>query len=248
MEAQQTNLNVIANNIANVSTHGFKRSKVEFQDMFYQVPKSVGADSGGSILPTGIQIGSGTQVASISRVHTQGQMSKTGEQLDLAIVGQGFFRVQDANGQTLYTRDGAFKVGPNGAVTTSQGMAVPDFPAPPANTDKIVIDQNGGVSYMSAQSEVLGRGSIQIARFRNPGGLLAIGGNLYRDTDASGAPTVGNPGEGLGTLQQGYLETSNVNIVEEMVNMILAQRAYEINSKSIQTSDSMMQQIAQLKR
>lgn len=248
MEAQQTNLNVIANNIANVSTTGFKRSKVEFQDMFYQVPKSVGADSGGSILPTGIQIGSGTQVVSTSKVFTQGQVSQTGEQLDLAIIGEGFFRVTGPGGETLYTRDGAFKIGPTGTVMTSQGMEALDFPAPPAATTQIVIDSGGGVSYMSDDSQVLARGNIQLARFRNPSGMLALGGNLFRETDASGAESLFAPGEGVGTLQQNSLETSNVNIVEEMVNMILAQRAYEINSKSIQTSDSMMQKIAQLKR
>ncbi|EDY84516.1 flagellar basal-body rod protein FlgG [Verrucomicrobiia bacterium DG1235] len=249
MEAQQTNLNVISNNIANVSTTGFKKSKVEFQDMFYQVPKSVGADSGGNILPTGIQVGTGTQVVSTSKVFTQGQVSQTGEQLDVAIVGDGFFRVTGPDNETLYTRDGAFKVGPTGEVTNSQGMTAIDFAAPPAGTTKVVINDTGGVTYLADDSDVLGRGQLQTARFRNSSGLLALGGNLFRETDASGAPTVGNPGaDGSGTLQQGYLETSNVNIVEEMVNMILAQRAYEINSKSIQTSDSMMQQVAQLKR
>ncbi len=249
MEAQQTNLNVISNNIANVSTTGFKKSKVEFQDMFYQVPKSVGADSGGGILPTGIQIGSGTQVVSTSKVFTQGTVTQTGEQLDVAIVGDGFFRVTGPDNQTLYTRDGAFKVGPDGAIMTSQGMEALDFPAPPAGTTKIVINKTGGVTYLADNGDVLGRGTIQTARFRNPSGLLALGGNLFRETDASGGATIGNPGsDGTGSLQQGYLETSNVNIVEEMVNMILAQRAYEVNSKSIQTSDSMMQQTAQLKR
>ncbi|MBK1878454.1 flagellar basal-body rod protein FlgG [Pelagicoccus mobilis] len=248
MEAQQTNLNVISNNIANVSTTGFKKSKVEFQDMFYQVPKSVGADSGGNILPTGIQVGTGTQVVSTSKVFTQGQVSQTGEQLDVAIVGEGFFRIQGPD-ETYYTRDGAFKIGPNGEVTNSQGMPALDFPGAPNGATKIVIDSSGGISYLNDNGENLGAGQIQTVTFRNPSGLLALGGNLFRETDASGAPTPGNPGQdGSGTLQQGYLETSNVNIVEEMVNMILAQRAYEINSKSIQTSDNMMQQVSQLKR
>lgn len=249
MEAQQTNLNVISNNIANVSTTGFKKSKVEFQDMFYQVPKSVGADSGGNMLPTGIQVGTGTQVVSTSKVFTQGQVSRTDEQLDVAIVGEGFFRVQNAEGETLYTRDGAFKVGPDGTVMTSQGFAALDFPTPPVGATSIVINEAGGITFMSEQEGVLGRGNMSLARFRNSSGLLAMGSNLFRETEASGAPTVGAPGlNGFGSVQQGYLETSNVNIVEEMVNMILAQRAYEINSKSIQTSDAMMQQVAQLKR
>lgn len=249
MEAQQTNLNVISNNIANVGTTGFKKSKVEFQDMFYQVPKSVGADAGGSVLPTGVQIGTGTQVVSTSKVFTQGQVTQTGEQLDVAIVGEGFFRMTGPDNETLYTRDGAFKIGPNGDVTNSQGMAALDFPAPPVGTTKLVINSSGGVTFMDDNGEALGRDQLQTARFRNPSGLLALGGNLFRETEASGAPTVGVPGAaGNGKLQQGYLETSNVNIVEEMVNMILAQRAYEINSKSIQTSDAMMQQVGQLKR
>lgn len=249
MEAQQTNLNVISNNIANVSTTGFKKSKVEFQDMFYQVPKSVGAESGGNVLPTGIQVGTGTQVVSTSKVFTQGQVSQTGEQLDVAIVGEGFFRLTGPDQETLYTRDGAFKIGPNGEITNSQGMTAVDFPAPPAGATKIVMNASGGTTFLSDDGEIIGNGQLQTARFRNPSGLLALGGNLFRETEASGAPTIAQPGEGgTGTLQQGYLETSNVNIVEEMVNMILAQRAYEINSKSIQTSDSMMQLISQLKR
>ena len=249
MEAQQTNLNVISNNIANVGTTGFKRSKVEFQDMFYQVPKSVGADAGGNILPTGIQVGSGTQVVSTSKVFTQGQMTQTGEELDLGIVGDGFFQVQDANQNLMYTRDGAFKIGPDGNVMTSQGMEVIGFPPVPPGTTAISVNANGGVTYLRNE-EILQQGNIvQLHSFRNPAGLLAVGGNLFKESEASGPATAGGPGEnGLGNIQQGYLETSNVNIVEEMVNMILAQRAYEINSKSIQTSDSMMQQVGQLKR
>lgn len=249
MEAQQTNLNVISNNIANVSTTGFKKSKVEFQDMFYQVPKSVGAESGGNVIPTGIQVGTGTQVVSTSKVFTQGQVSQTGDQMDIAIIGDGFFRVTGPDGDPLYTRDGAFKIGPNGEVTNSQGMSAVGFPSPPAGANKVVINDNGGMTFLSDNGDILGSGNIQLSRFRNASGLLALGGNLFRETEASGTPSIGIPGEnGTGTLQQGYLETSNVNIVEEMVNMILAQRAYEINSKSIQTSDSMMQQVSQLKR
>lgn len=249
MEAQQTNLNVISNNIANVSTTGFKKSKVEFQDMFYQVPKSVGADSGGNLLPTGIQVGSGTQVVSTSKVFTQGQTTQTNEDMDIAIIGDGFLEVQNAAGELLYTRDGALKVGPSGEIMTSQGMTVVGFPTVIPGTTEIVINTEGGVTYMN-NGEVLSQGStIQLTRFRNPSGLLATGGNLFKETDASGVAERGNPGQnGFGKIQQGYLETSNVNIVEEMVNMILAQRAYEINSKSIQTSDAMMQQVAQIKR
>lgn len=249
MEAQQTNLNVISNNISNVSTTGFKKSKVEFQDMFYQVPKSVGADAGGNLLPTGIQVGSGTQVVSTSKVFTQGQVSQTGEELDIAIEGVGFFELTDANGDSIYTRDGALKIGPDGTIMTSQGMSVVGFPAVPAGTTAISINPDGGITMMQNGDPILTGSSLQLARFRNPSGLLAVGGNLFRETEASGAPQRNSPGtNGFGTVRQGYLETSNVNIVEEMVNMILAQRAYEINSRSIQTSDQMMQQVGQLKR
>lgn len=248
MEAQQTNLNVISNNIANVNTTGFKKSKVEFQDMFYQVPKSVGADSGGSILPTGIQVGSGTQVVATSKVFTQGQVNRTDEELDVAIVGEGFFSVKDQNGDTLYTRDGGFKRGPNGQLTTSQGMALEPGITIPQEANSIVVSEGGTITFLK-DSEPVGTESLQLFRFNNPSGLAALGGNLFRETTASGTPTGGIPGtESFGTIRQGFLENSNVNIVQEMVNMIVAQRAYEINSKSIQTSDQMMQQIGQIKR
>ena len=249
MEAQQTNLNVISNNIANVNTTGFKKSKVEFQDMFYQVPKSVGADSGGSIVPTGIQVGSGTQVVATSKVFTQGQVNRTDEQLDIAIVGEGFFQVKDeATGETLYTRDGSLKKGPTGLLTTSQGKVLD----PPITINElannIVITENGTISFMQ-DSTPLGTDNIKLVRFNNPSGLSPLGGNLFRETEASGPAELGDPGvDSFGSVRQGFLENSNVNIVQEMVNMIVAQRAYEINSKSIQTSDQMMQQIGQLKR
>lgn len=248
MEAQQTNLNVISNNIANVNTTGFKKSKVEFQDMFYQVPKSVGADSGGSILPTGIQVGSGTQVVATSKVFTQGQVNRTDEELDVAIVGDGFFSVENENGDTLYTRDGGFKRGPTGQLTTSQGMTLEPGITVPTEANAIVINEGGIITFLRDSVEV-GTAQLQLSRFNNPAGLAALGGNLFRETSASGAPELGDPGtESFGTIRQGFLENSNVNIVQEMVNMIVAQRAYEINSKSIQTSDQMMQQTTQLKR
>ncbi|MEC7906136.1 MAG: flagellar basal-body rod protein FlgG [Verrucomicrobiota bacterium] len=248
MEAQQTNLNVISNNIANVNTTGFKKSKVEFQDMFYQVPKSVGADSGGSILPTGIQVGSGTQVVATSKVFTQGQVNRTDEELDVAIVGDGFFSVENENGDTLYTRDGGFKRGPTGQLTTSQGMTLEPGITVPTEANAIVINEGGIITFLRDSVEV-GTAQLQLSRFNNPAGLAALGGNLFRETSASGEPELGDPGtESFGTIRQGFLENSNVNIVQEMVNMIVAQRAYEINSKSIQTSDQMMQQTTQLKR
>ncbi|MGK0237901.1 MAG: flagellar basal-body rod protein FlgG [Candidatus Pelagisphaera sp.] len=248
MEAQQTNLNVISNNIANVNTAGFKKSKVEFQDMFYQMPKAVGADTGGDILPTGIQVGSGTQIVATSKVYTQGQVNRTDEELDIAIVGEGFFKVKDQNGEELYTRDGSLKRGPTGQLTTSQGKVLdPPIQVDPKATN-IVVGENGTISFMQ-DSNPLGTAELKLVRFNNPSGLAALGGNLFRETTASGDPDIGTPGtESFGSLRQGFVENSNVNIVQEMVNMIVAQRAYEINSKSIQTSDQMMQQIGQLKR
>ena len=240
MEAQQTNLNVISNNIANVNTTGFKKSKVEFQDMFYQVPKSVGADSGGSILPTGIQVGSGTQVVATSKVFTQGQVNRTDEELDVAIVGDGFFSVENENGDTLYTRDGGFKRGPDGQLTTSQGMTLEPGITVPTEANAIVINEGGIITFLRDSVEV-GTAQLQLSRFNNPAGLAALGGNLFRETSASGTPELGDPGtESFGTIRQGFLENSNVNIVQEMVNMIVAQRAYEINSKVIQTADQML--------
>ncbi|TVR53931.1 MAG: flagellar basal-body rod protein FlgG [Puniceicoccaceae bacterium] len=249
MEGQQVNLNAIAHNIANVNTTGFKRSKVEFQDLFYQNGRVVGADAGGgNVVPTGIQIGSGTQVAATAKVFTQGQITQTNESLDLAIRGDGFLEIQKPDGTSAYTRDGSLKVGPDGRITTSNGYPVlGGFQPVPPGTSDIAIAPNGEVTMMTPNGVQNYR--IQLVRFNNPAGLQGVGGNLFEETPASGVPEIGNPDEqGFGALLQGYLETSNVNVVEEMVNLILAQRAYEINSKSIQTSDEMLQRLSQLKR
>ena len=249
MEAQQLNLNTIANNLANVNTPGFKRSKIEFQDLLYQKPRSSGAEAGGgNVVPTGIEVGNGSRVAATAKVFTQGQLTSTGEKLDMAIQGDGFFEIQKPDGTTAYTRDGAFKLSPNGQITTSDGMPVlSGFQPVPAGTTSIAISENGDVTYDGASGAQTFR--VTLTRFANPSGLKSIGGNLYDETPASGTPESGNPNEdGFGGVLQGYIETSNVNIVEEMVNLIVAQRAYEINSKSIQTSDEMLQNIAQLKR
>jgi flagellar basal-body rod protein FlgG len=249
MESQQQNLNTISNNIANVNTTGFKRSKAEFQDLLYQSVKPAGGDAGGgNTVPTSVELGNGSQVVSTSKVFTQGQLSDTGGQMDIAIQGEGFFEVQRSDGSRAFTRDGAFKLDANGAVSTSSGLPVINFPAVPANTKSIYISTTGEVTVNDgvAQNSV---GTIQLARFINPGGLESLGGNLFAETNASGVPETGNVGQnGFGFVRQGYLEMSNVNVVQEMVNMIVAQRAYEINSKSIQTSDDMLRQIATLKR
>lgn len=249
MEAQQLNLNTIANNLANVNTSGFKRSQISFQDLLYQRPRAVGSqDSGGNTLPTGIEVGNGTRVAATGKIFTQGDLASTGQQLDLGIQGDGFYEIQRADGTSAYTRDGSFKVSSTGQVTTNDGLPVlSGFQAVPTGTTSITVAQDGQVTYTTSSGTQSFR--LQLTRFANPAGLQSLGGNLYSETTASGTPESGNPGEqGFGTVEQGYLEGSNVNIVQEMVNLITAQRAYEINSKSIQTSDEMLQNINQMKR
>jgi len=250
MEAQQLNLNTIANNLANVNTPGFKRSKIEFQDLLYQKPtRASGADSGGgNLVPTGTEVGNGTRVAATSKVFTQGQLTQTGEKFDIAIQGDGFFEVQRPDGTIAYTRAGSFKLNAQGLVVTVDGLPVlSGFQPIPPGTSSVAVAENGQVT-------VQGTGGTQnfrltLARFANPAGLQSIGGNLFGETAASGTPETGQPGEqGFGSTVQGYSESSNVNIVEEMVALIVAQRAYEINSKSIQTSDEMLQNVANMKR
>jgi flagellar basal-body rod protein FlgG len=249
MEAQQKQLNTISNNLANSNTTGFKRAKIEFQDMLYQQNKDAGATSGdGNVLPTQVEMGNGTQVVSTSRVFTQGNLRETGGQMDLALDGQGFLEIELPNGETAYTRDGALKVGSDGRVTTSSGYPVlSNFQAISTGAESVTITPTGDVTVRTAAGSESFR--IQIARFNNPAGLRSIGGNVYVETQASGTAETGNPAEnGFGRVLQGFLEGSNVNVVEEMVNMITAQRAYEINSKSIQASDEMLQTVAQLRR
>ncbi len=249
MESQQLNLNTIANNLANVNTPGFKRSKIEFQDLLYQKPRASGADSGGgNLVPTGVEVGNGSRVASTSKVFTQGQMNQTGENLDVAIQGDGFYEVQRPDGTIGYTRDGTFKLNAQGQVVTTDGLPVlSGFQPIPTGADSVSISQNGQVTVQSASGSQTF--ALTLTRFANPSGLRSLGGNLYAETPASGSPETGAPDQnGFGQTIQGYTEASNVNIVEEMVNLITAQRAYEINSKSIQTSDEMLQNVAQIKR
>jgi len=248
MEAQQLNLNTIANNLANVNTPGFKRSKIEFQDLLYQKPRASGTDSGGgNLIPTGIEVGNGSRVAATAKVFTQGQLTNTGEKLDIAIQGDGFFEVQRPDGTLGYTRDGSFKLNAQGQVVTADGLPVlSGFQNIPPSSE-ISISEDGNVTVESSSGKQTFR--LTLTRFANPSGLRSLGGNLYEETAASGTPETGNPGEaGYGRTIQGYIEASNVNIVEEMVNLIIAQRAYEINSKSVQTSDEMLQNVANMKR
>lgn len=249
MEAQQLNLNTIANNLANVNTAGFKRSKIEFQDLIYQKTRDAGSEAGaGNVVPTGIEVGNGSRVSATSKVFSQGQLSETGGDWDIAIQGDGFFEVERPNGTLAYTRDGSFKLNANGQVVTADGHPVlSGFQEVPVGTTSVNISENGEVTLMGPNGAENFR--LTLTRFANPAGLESLGGNLYAETAASGVPEMGNPAEdGFGGLAQGYIEKSNVNIVEEMVNLIIAQRAYEINSKSIQTSDEMMQNVAQMKR
>jgi len=249
MEAQELNLNTIANNLANVNTPGFKRSKIEFQDLLYSKPRAAGADSGsGNLVPTGIEVGNGTKVAATSKVFTQGQVAQTGQNLDLAVQGDGLFEVTQADGTLAYTRDGSFKLNANGQVVTADGLPVGSgFTTIQSGASSINISSTGMVTVNGPS----GPQSFQLnlTRFPNESGLESLGGNLYGETPASGAPQTGAAGQaGFGNIQQGYLESSNVNIVEEMVNLITAQRAYEINSKSVQASDNMLQNVANMKQ
>ncbi|HAV61808.1 MAG TPA: flagellar basal-body rod protein FlgG [Verrucomicrobiales bacterium] len=249
MNSQQMNLDVIANNLANVNTTGFKKNKIEFQDMLYQTTRAAGADQGaGNLLPAGVQIGHGATPVATAKIFTQGDLTKTGEPMDLAINGQGFFEVQLTDGTRGFTRDGAFKVAADGRIVTSDGLIVQSgFQPIPAGTEDITVSPSGVVT----TSGSFGSQTFQItlARFQNPAGLDSAGGNIYRETEASGAPEVINAGEnGMGTLQQGFLEMSNVKVVEEMVNLIVAQRAYEVNSKAVQAADEMMQLSNNLRR
>jgi flagellar basal-body rod protein FlgG len=249
MESQQTNLDVIANNLANVNTTGFKKSKAEFQDLLYQTSRTPGAEQGaGNQLPTGIQIGHGSRLVATSKLFTDGELTETGEKLDLAIKGDGFFEVQLPDGTRAYTRDGALKTSADGRVITSDGLMVQSgFQPIPDGTTGITISASGEVTTVGPSGSQNFR--LQLVRFANPAGLQNLGSNLYRDTTASGQPELGNPGEnGFGELQQGYLEMSNVNVVEEMVNLIVAQRAYEVNAKAVQASDEMMQMSNNLRR
>lgn len=249
MEAQQLNLNTISNNLANVNTTGYKRSKIEFQDMLYQQQRAAGSDTSASnVVPAGVELGNGARVVSTAKVFSQGQLKQTDDKLDIALQGDGFLEVQMPDGSKAYTRDGSLKLSADGKVTTSDGLPVlSGFQPIAVGSTDIAIAANGQVTVSSAKGKQTFR--IELTRFNNAAGLTSMGGNLYSETPASGAPQAGKPGEeGFASINQGFLETSNVNVAEEMVNMIMAQRAYEVNSKSIQSSDEMLQTVNQLKR
>ncbi len=244
MNAQQLNLDVIANNLANVGTTGFKKSRADFQDLMYQIMKVPGSQtSADTESPAGIQVGLGVRPAAVQKLFTQGDLIQTGNELDVAIEGPGFFQVELPNGETAYTRAGAFKRDSDGRMTTSDGYPIIPGITIPDGSRQITISETGVVSaIIGDDTESTEIGDFETSIFTNNGGLLAVGRNLFRETDASGTPQDGTPGDdGYGLLLQNFIEGSNVNIVEEMASMITTQRAYEINSKTIQTSDEMMQ-------
>jgi flagellar basal-body rod protein FlgG len=249
LEAQQTQMDVISNNLANVGTNGFKRSRAVFEDLMYQTIRQPGAStSEQSQLPSGLQLGTGVKPVATERIHMQGNLKQTSNPTDLAIQGQGFLQVQMPDGSTAYTRDGTLQVDSQGRLVTSSGFPLNPPVTIPPNATSVAIGRDGTVSITQTGSSTSTQiGSIQLATFSNPTGLLSAGENLFAETNASGQAQTATPGtNGAGTLAQGYVETSNVSVVEELVNMIQAQRAYEINSKAIQASDQMLQRLAQL--
>ena len=246
LEAQQTQMDVIANNLANVNTTGFKKARAVFQDLLYQNLRQPGAQSSQNTqYPSGLQLGTGVRPVATERIMTQGNLTQTGNSLDVAINGQGFFQILKPDGTIAYTRDGTFQLNNQGQLVTSSGYVLQPPVTIPPGAQTITIGNDGTVSVtLTGQSAPQQVGSIQLANFLNPTGLQNIGDNLYLQTASSVAPTTGQPTfNGLGSLQQGYLETSNVNVVAELVNMISTQRAYEINSKAVQTSDQMLQYV-----
>ena len=251
MAAQELNIDVISNNLANVNTAGFKKSRVDFQDLLYQTIRTAGTtEAQGAQAPTGIQVGLGSQTGSVQKLFTQGDFHQTENPLDLVIQGDGMFQITMPDGTLAYTRDGTFKLDGQGRMVTSDGFPLePQITIPPEATS-ISVGSDGTVSVtMSGQATPQEIGTIQIAKFLNPAGLTSAGRNLHMPTAASGDPTVDTPGmNGLGTLASGFYEMSNVKVVEEMVSMIVAQRAYEVNAKAIQTSDEMLNIANNLRR
>ncbi|HEY4038435.1 MAG TPA: flagellar basal-body rod protein FlgG [Burkholderiaceae bacterium] len=249
MDAQQTQLDVISNNLANVGTNGYKRQVAAFEDLLYQNVRQAGANSSQQTqLPTGLQLGTGVQLVATPRIFTQGNLQQTSNQFDMAINGNGFFQVQMPDGTTAYTRDGTFHIDSAGQMVNNSGFALTPAVTIPPTAQSVTIGADGTVSVtLPGQAAAQNVGAIQLAGFINPAGLESKGQNLFAETAASCTPSANTPGgNGLGTLQQGYVETSNVNVVEELVSMIQTQRAYELNSKAISTSDQMLQRLSQM--
>jgi flagellar basal-body rod protein FlgG len=251
MQGQQKSIDVVANNLANVNTTGFKKSRADFQDLIYQTLKTSGSPVTNSTqVPAGIQIGLGSRLAAVTKIFTAGDLSQTGNELDIAIQGDGFFQITLPDGTVGYSKAGAFKRDSTGQIVTSDGNPLSPAITIPNNATKTNIGSDGTVSVQTAgQTASTTIGTIQLANFSNPAGLSSHGANIYLPTDASGTATTSTPGQnGTGTIAQGMLEMSNVNVAEEMVNMIVGQRAYEINSKAVTASDEMLQTANNLKR
>ncbi|HKI98710.1 MAG TPA: flagellar basal-body rod protein FlgG [bacterium] len=251
MGAQQRQIDTVSNNLANVSTVGYKKSRNNFEDLLYQIEKAAGTpSSANTTVPVGIHHGHGVKHVSTEKVFTQGDMKNTGQQLDMAIEGTGFFQILQPNGAIAYSRAGNFAKDQNGRLVTQDGFPLEPEINVPADARQVQIGLDGQVSVLVGQDPLPTTiGTIQLARFANPAGLTPLGKNLYAPTAASGNPVVDNPGvNGMGTLIQSFLELSNVSVVDEMINMIIAQRAYEVNSKAIQTSDEMLQTANQIIR
>ncbi len=251
MEAQKLNVDVISNNLANVNTVGFKKSRADFQDLIYQTVRAPGATSAeGAQIPSGIQVGLGVKPVAVTKIFDQGDFISTGNSLDMVIEGNGFFQITMPDGTLAYSRAGAFKLDSTGKIVNSDGYALEPGITIPTNATSITVGSDGKITVTQPGSTTPTEiGQIQLARFINPGGLSALGKNLFSPTASSGDPTTGNPGsDGFGTINQGYTEMSNVNVVEEMVNMIISQRAYEMNSKAVQASDEMLQVTNSLKK
>ncbi len=249
LDAQQTQLDVVSNNLANVSTTGFKRSRAVFEDLLYQTLRQPGAQSTQQTqISSGLQIGTGVRPVATERIHTQGNLQQTGNGLDVAVQGEGFFQIQLPDGTTAYTRDGSFQLDNQGQMVTASGYPLSPAIILPADTLSMTIGKDGTVSVQqSGQVSPTQVGTIQLATFVNSGGLQSAGENLYLETASSGTPTPNTPGSnGAGVLNQNYVETSNVNVAEELVQLITTQRAYELNSRAIQTSDQMLGRLTQL--
>ncbi|MBU1247624.1 MAG: flagellar basal-body rod protein FlgG [Proteobacteria bacterium] len=249
MVAQQTHIDVLSNNLANVNTTGFKKSRAEFEDLMYQTVRIAGTlNETGNSIPTGMQVGMGVRPVTVHKFFTQGDFQNTGNPLDVAIEGNGFFLV-DRNGEDVYTRDGSFKLNNEGKVVTANGYALqPEFTVP-AETINVVITEDGHMAALDKSGAELASADLQLYNFTNPAGLNAVGRNLYVATGASGPATSGTPGQdNFGTVAQGFLEGSNVEMVDEMVGMIVGQRAFEVNSKAVTTSDAMLQTAINVKR
>ncbi len=248
METQQTNIDVISNNLANASTNGFKTSRPVFEDLIYVTLRQPGSQASQQTqVPSGLQLGTGARPVATERIHLQGGLQQTQNSFDLAIEGNGFFQVQQPDGTLAYTRDGAFQINNQGVLVTANGDPVQPQITVPVNTVSVTIARDGTVTLTGPNNAVTTQGPITLTNFISPTGLESVGDNLYLETVASGAPNTGTPGtNALGSVQQGFLENSNVSVVNELVNMIQAQRAYEINSKAIEASDAMLQRLVQM--